>query len=452
MTFAGQQAEQKRCELCGRPFDFWHEMEPVARKIMIESGSGGAGVFLCTGDKGSGKTHFAAWWCAVLVGISDNLPPPHNPPPEWHIVWNVVLGKYKGTRNNQPQEDPETLLEFDRIVNAHPRYHFANTLADAERIKSELLLEAWNRGRRIHVLQVLDEGPVVGIGGKATQTSVYDERSMSLYKEITLSRKTGTALLVIAIREELLSPKLRSTEDIGGIGLINVVFSKWPKEIEDVAQKSLKDERYNYAYDISGIPYKQLVAILPRDSSAILPSILLVGEAGFARNLHRVPLGAICYDTFSIAGYTNGELNGKPFLLDNLITKMSDKHSSEIPQVYYDYFHPAPPEFKSKQEKEIEQDSQEFAPGEVEEIFVRVTKPNKTEGDVKEDHALFVLQKVVAEDRAALKKYGKLRYPHWTDLYRAANVSEAVFYRLKDELELSYREGDEEGSSGAGQA
>jgi len=71
---------------------------------------------------------------------------------------------------------------------------------------------------------------------------------------------------------------------------------------------------------------------------------------------------------------------------------------------------------------------------------------------VEEDHALFALKKVVAEDRAALQRYGKLRYPHWTDLYRAAKVSEAVFYRLKDELELSYREGDEEGSSGAGQA
>ena len=419
-------------------------MEPAVKKIM----AGGSGVFIVTGDKGAGKTHFMVWWADVLVGLADHLPPPHSPQ-DWHVISNIVFGKYKGTRANQPQDDPESILEFDRVLSPHPRFHFANTRVDAERLSSELILEAWKRGRRVHILHILDEGPIIGLGGKATQTSVYDERSMSLYKSITLSRKVGSALMIAALRTELLSPKLRESEDIGGIGLVSAVFSKWPEEIEAIARRSLEDDEYDYAYDIKGVPYRQLVAVKPRSETDFVPSILLVGETLHARDLRKIRVGDVIYDTFSIAGFTLGELNGKPFVLDDLIFKLSDKHSSEIPELYYAYFHPASPQFTPKQEEAIEDDAEGVGPGELEAIE-RHLNEGMAERDVDDTKSLLALQKAVAEDRAAFNRYGTLKYPHWSELYRAAGVSESTFYRLKDELDLFYRTeaDDKEGSGG----
>ncbi|HYM39472.1 MAG TPA: hypothetical protein VEY12_04915 [Thermoplasmata archaeon] len=424
----GDPPEGGVCPKCGKEWDVYHQLERILMPVLTS----GSVLCLITGDKGSGKTWFSQWLECALVKM------PHT---DWHCISNVVYGTFKGMRNHQPQDDPEAIPEYDRLVSPHEKVHFANTLADAFRIESELMWAAYQRGRRIHVFMVLDEGPVTGLGSLATQTSIYEERSQNLYKTITLSRKISTSLCIIGISEKLLSPKLRSAEDVGGIGLCRVVFSKWANDIEAVAQQSRDDGRYDHPYDIDGIPTKELVAVFVKDDPNFLPSLLAVGTSSFTRRTEDLKPGETNYDSFSIAGFTTGEIGGEPFSLDDLIVQLSDLHSSEIPEAMYRYFHPGEQESSGGQRDGVQNEPDDAQQGGTRAGPSEPERDKTVDAEIQEraTPAFQRLQAEVAKDRVSLQRFGKVRYPTLADLYRAAKVSEKTFYRMKHRLDLRYR-------------
>src|SRR5437773_1695797 len=108
----GKTPKDGMCPKCGKPWDVYHSVEAKLMAILTTDSILG----LITGPKGKGKTFLSMWLAWVVV---------HFPHTNWHVVSNVVFGKYKGMLNNQPQDDPESLADFQRVDPPHPKMHVA---------------------------------------------------------------------------------------------------------------------------------------------------------------------------------------------------------------------------------------------------------------------------------------------------------------------------------------
>ena len=430
MTGESLQPVKGKCPLCGADWNAMHDLQSKVMEVMTT----GSILALIVGGRGDGKTWFSCWLTALLVALPDY---------EWHVISNVVTGRFLGMRNDQRQDDPEALAEFERCDPPSSRIHFSTTLEDSLRIESELIYDGWKRGRKTHILWVLDEGPAVGFGSTATQQSVYNEQARSLYKLILLARKVQTSVAIIGVSEKMLSPKLRSEEDVGGVGLVRVVFSKWRQDIEAIIQQSHTNPDYLWAYDVDGIPPKQLVAVKVKDDPDFLSSLLVIGESSMTRDLRTIRKGQISYDTFAIAGFVLGEdpqHPGKPFSLDKLLEKLSDVHSSELPEIFFNYMHPKEKALKPEQQAALDEESESVSESEMSALEDQMGKEHLSSPDAAKDApALLALQKQIDIDRLAWSKYHQLKYISIEALRKAAKVEPAQFNRLKHRLDFSYR-------------
>jgi len=424
-------SSSETCAKCGKPWDGFHDAERTLMKVLTDKSILG----LITGPKGQGKTFFSVWLAWALVNF------PHI---DWHVISNIVFGKFLGMKNNQPQDDPESIPWLERADPPSSKIHMATTYAELFRTVSEIMLAAENAGRRKHILFIQDEAPVGGSGSKKMGKEK-DVRKETMNALMTLARKMHMSVIMICLHEMMVDTWYRQDPDKGGVGLVRVVFSKWENDIREVAEQSRREYAQGlreYAYDISDIPVGQLVAVKIIDDKSFLPSLLRVYPSTVAKPVPLLKVGDINYDSLGIADWQQGDIGGKKFTFGDIQDRVSDKVANDIPQIMYDYFHgeqSLPPE-----EKKAAEDAGEMVTGEQ---FTQLEKQHELDmaEPVKAKRAapkLIELQRHINMDREVMELTGSPKYKLLADLYEAAGLSRSRFDQFRDakRVDLSYRE------------
>src|SRR5436309_5636454 len=81
------ETEDGTCLKCGKKWDVYHDAEAKLMPVLTTDSV----LALIIGPKGRGKTFFSIWLAWAVM---------HFPHTNWHVISNVVFGRFKGMLNN----------------------------------------------------------------------------------------------------------------------------------------------------------------------------------------------------------------------------------------------------------------------------------------------------------------------------------------------------------------